>query len=107
MTDRQDFEAWLLEVHGLTAEWQPERNCYKEYPAHLAFQAWGASQSTRVAKPRRIYECIGKGGEYEVVAVAQGAGTLKGFNYYVYKNADGVHFMREPEDFLSRMRVKP
>lgn len=52
------------------------------------------------------YECIGKGGDYTVVAIAQGAGTLKGFNHYVYKNADGVHFVRDPEDFLSRMQVK-
>lgn len=53
------------------------------------------------------YECIGKGGDYTVVAIAQGAGTLKGFNHYVYKNADGVHFVRDPEDFLSRMQIKP
>lgn len=52
------------------------------------------------------YECIGKGGDYTVVAIAQGAGTLKGFNHYVYKNADGVHFVRDPEDFLSRMQIK-
>lgn len=53
------------------------------------------------------YECIGKGGDYTVVAIAQGAGTLKGFNHYVYKNSDGVHFVRDPEDFLSRMQIKP
>lgn len=53
------------------------------------------------------YECIGKGGDYTVVAIAQGAGTLKGFNHYIYKNADGVHFVRDPEDFLSRMQIKP
>lgn len=53
------------------------------------------------------YECIGKGGDYTIVAIAQGAGTLKGFNHYVYKNADGVHFVRDPEDFLSRMQIKP
>lgn len=53
------------------------------------------------------YECIGKGGDYTVVAIAQGAGTLKGFNHYVYKNADGVHFVRDPEDFLSRMQIRP
>lgn len=52
------------------------------------------------------YECVGKGGDYTVVAIAQGAGTLKGFNHYVYKNADGVHFVRDPEDFLSRMQIK-
>lgn len=57
--------------------------------------------------PVKHYECIDKGGDYTVVAIAAGAGTLKGFNHYVYKNADGVHFVRDPEDFLSRMKVKP
>ncbi|MBD1602356.1 hypothetical protein, partial [Pseudomonas typographi] len=47
---REEFEAWLLEVHGLTAEWQPERNCFKEYPAHLAYQAWQASRAAVVVE---------------------------------------------------------
>ena len=49
------------------------------------------------------YTCIGKGGEYQLLGLAQGAGTLKGFNHMVYRNRDGVMFVREPEDFLSRM----
>lgn len=42
---RKEFEAWLLEVHWLTSEWQEERNCFADYPAHLAFNAWMAAKS--------------------------------------------------------------
>lgn len=42
---REEFLQWLLEVHGLESEWQPERNCFKDYAAHLAFQAWQASRA--------------------------------------------------------------
>lgn len=41
---RQDFEAWLRKEHDLDAEWQPERNCYKEFAAHLAYKAWCAAR---------------------------------------------------------------
>lgn len=52
---------------------------------------------------RDRYTCIGKGGDYQLLGVAQGAGTLKGLNHMVYRNVDGVMFVREPEDFLLRM----
>ena len=42
---REEFEAWLLEVHGLDSEWQEKRNCFADFPAHLAFQAWQASRA--------------------------------------------------------------
>ncbi|HFQ7151781.1 TPA: hypothetical protein ACHSTH_004759 [Pseudomonas aeruginosa] len=42
---REEFEAWLLREHGLESEWQDERNCFKDYPAHLAFKAWQASRA--------------------------------------------------------------
>jgi len=45
---REEFEVWLLEEHGLEAEWQAERNCFKEFPAHLAHQAWQASRAAVV-----------------------------------------------------------
>jgi hypothetical protein len=38
--DRTLFEKWLLEIHGLEATWNERRNCYDEFPAHLAFKAW-------------------------------------------------------------------
>ena len=49
------------------------------------------------------YTCIGKGGEYELLGLANGAGTLNGLSHMVYRNRDGVMFVREPEDFLVRM----
>ncbi|MFU5559803.1 hypothetical protein ACM7V5_02515 [Pseudomonas aeruginosa] len=51
---REEFEAWLLREHGLESEWQEERNCFKDYPAHLAFKAWQASRAAlRVELPDR------------------------------------------------------
>lgn len=49
------------------------------------------------------YTCTGKGGDYQLLGLAQGAGTLKGLSHMVYQNVDGVMFVREPEDFLARM----
>lgn len=52
---REEFEAWLLREHGLESEWQEERNCFKDYPAHLAFKAWQASRAAlRVELPPTI-----------------------------------------------------
>ncbi|AXS87430.1 hypothetical protein D0Y56_10845 [Pseudomonas aeruginosa] len=53
---REEFEAWLLREHGLESEWQEERNCFKDYPAHLAFKAWQASRAAlRVELPKSDY----------------------------------------------------
>lgn len=38
--ERASFEQWLSSVHGLESTWQPERNCYADFPAHLAWTAW-------------------------------------------------------------------
>lgn len=52
---REEFKAWLLREHGLESEWQEERNCFKDYPAHLAFKAWQASRAAlRVELPEKI-----------------------------------------------------
>ena len=52
---REEFEAWLLREHGLESEWQDERNCFKDYPAHLAFKAWLASRAAlRVELPEKM-----------------------------------------------------
>lgn len=37
---RAAFEAWLMAEHLLDATWNAERNCYDEFPAHLAWKAW-------------------------------------------------------------------
>lgn len=42
--DRSAFDRWLHDVHGLESVWQEERNCYKDFPAHLAYSAWCASR---------------------------------------------------------------
>ena len=45
--ERAAFERWLMDVHMLDGTWNEKRNCYDEFPCHLAFQAWMA------ARPRR------------------------------------------------------
>ena len=62
---------------------------------------------TTEVRPGQLYTCTGKGGEYQLLGLAQGAGTLKGLNHMVYRNVDGVMFVREPEDFLVRMEKLP
>ena len=47
MDNRQAFEAWLLAVQGLSATWNDARNCYEQFPAHLAWQAWQAQKWNR------------------------------------------------------------
>lgn len=52
-----EFKQWLLEVHGLESEWQPERNCFKDFPAHLAYCAWISSrQELEIELPRVTYK---------------------------------------------------
>lgn len=45
--ERAAFEKWLMDVHLLDGTWNEARNCYDEFPCHLAFQAW------RAARPKR------------------------------------------------------
>ncbi len=60
---REEFEAWLLREHGLESEWQDERNCFKDYPAHLAFKAWQASRAAlRVELPYPVI--VDEGSEF-------------------------------------------
>lgn len=54
MCDREEFEKWLLNEQGLTAEWDEDRNCYKEFQAHLAWKAWQAAPQQRGWKAMRI-----------------------------------------------------
>lgn len=37
---REEFKKWLLEEHMLDSEWNSERNCFKDFAAHLAYKAW-------------------------------------------------------------------
>lgn len=53
-----------------------------------------------------IYECIGKGGRYEVLGIATGAGTSRGEARVVYMDAStGRLFTRALEDFEARMAL--
>ncbi|MBH9198629.1 hypothetical protein I5K50_10200 [Pseudomonas aeruginosa] len=64
---REEFEAWLLREHGLESEWQDERNCFKDYPAHLAFKAWQASRAAlRVELPYPVI--VDEGAEFAFYA---------------------------------------
>lgn len=45
---REEFSEWLLDIHGLESEWQEARNCFKDFPAHMAYQAWQASRECLV-----------------------------------------------------------
>ena len=52
--ERADFERWLEREHLLTATWNDQRNCYDEFPAHLAFKAWCKARPKRVVVGRLI-----------------------------------------------------
>lgn len=61
--DRSAFEHWLHDVHGLESVWQEERNCYKDFPAHLAYSAWCASRErlpppATQEEPTPRYQCF-------------------------------------------------
>jgi len=47
--EREEFEAWLLDEQWLTATWNEARNCYDEFPAHLALKAWQAAMKAASA----------------------------------------------------------
>lgn len=51
------------------------------------------------------YECIGKGGKYDVIGVSRGAGTSRHQLHVIYKCVDtGLIFHRDYKDFSARMR---
>lgn len=51
-----------------------------------------------------IYTCIGKGGAYELLGTAIGAGTSRGTDVVVYRDAaTGQLFHRTQEDWAARM----
>jgi hypothetical protein len=57
-------------------------------------------------KQGTLFTCIGKGGCYEDMGVAIGAGTSKGDLVQVYRDtATGQLYFREPENFIDRMEV--
>lgn len=55
-----------------------------------------------------FYSCHGKGGRYELIGVATGAGGKRGSdNVAVYKGSDGRLYYRSTEDYNERMYKLP
>ena len=53
-----------------------------------------------------IYECIGKGGRYRILAKTIGAGKSRGEHLIVYQCLeDGECYHRTIDDFEDRMRL--
>lgn len=68
---REEFIDWLADEHGLESEWQEERNCFKDFPAHLAFQSWQASREALVIElPKVIGSLMYSSDVYEAVEAA-------------------------------------
>lgn len=55
---REEFSKWLMDVYGLESEWQEERNCFKDFTAHLAYQAWQASRERLVIELPKTKEIM-------------------------------------------------
>lgn len=60
--DRAAFEKWLMDIHGLDSTWNEERNCFNDFPAHLAFKAW------QQAREKTIRECAAIANKYSMEA---------------------------------------
>jgi hypothetical protein len=53
-----------------------------------------------------LFTCIGKGGRYELMGHAYGAGTSHGIVAVVYRDVtDGVMYFRTLMDFSERMQL--
>jgi hypothetical protein len=88
---------------GVTGNWRPN-DCAKGallYRAMLA--AAPVSPDAADAKPT-LYTCIGKGGTYEYLGGALGAGTSRDHRVVLYRDVrNGERYFRTPEDFFNRM----
>jgi hypothetical protein len=66
----------------------------------------GLRESVTVTEKRDLYTCIGKGGTYEEVGHATGAGTRRGQGAWVYRELpSGLLYWRDPEDANQRMQL--
>jgi len=57
---------------------------------------------------QKLYTCIGKGGRYEILGLATGAGLSRGEDRLIYRDVStGRLFLRTEKDFTERMeRIK-
>lgn len=76
-----------------------------DYPACKQPSVGAACRAATEA--REIYTCIGKGGEYELVGVAKGAGKSKLVEpLTIYRDAaSGALYFRTGDDFAERMEL--
>jgi hypothetical protein len=97
------------EFQSKIGNWSGAAHSCDEYTRTVgARQAWTAliahidGRTAGVAP--ELYTCIGKGGEYEHIGVAAGAGVTRGNLVHVYRDrANGKLFYRTPMDFDARM----
>jgi hypothetical protein len=77
-----------------------------DHGREFCLECHGNPQASTTTKQGTLFTCIGKGGKYEDLGVAIGAGTSKGDLVQVYRDTTtGQLFFREPEDFIDRMEV--
>lgn len=78
---------------------------FSDKPGYWEWQPLHTSPPAPVAVVLPRYTCIGKGGEYELLGSAIGAGTLKDMSAIpVYRDTTtGQLFVRTPLDFATRM----
>ncbi|MBD8531511.1 MULTISPECIES: hypothetical protein [unclassified Massilia] len=112
--ERRKFEAVMPEEYPRDRN-MPDKS-YNSPFLHVAWQGWLARATAESAPasaapdeqqigrgPR--YTCIGKGGDYELIGEARGAGSMKLYgNMAVYRDVtSGALYYRATHDFNSRM----
>jgi hypothetical protein len=85
----------LGDYHDPTGEWRGYCTCEAGVKARAASEP----------KPAQRFTCIGKGGNYELLGSAFGAGTMKQYRcLMIYQNDSGTLFARDHDDFWERMQ---
>lgn len=107
LAERKPASIDTAEFRKLLDSWIAQRRFYT-YESNEVKKAWSAliayiDGHTDVTAPE-LYTCIGKGGEYEHIGVAAGAGVTRGNLVHVYRDkTSGNLFYRTPMDFDTRM----
>lgn len=89
-------------------------NCNSLKPAKFSVaDVWVGLDKGKAKVPyeRPLFTCVGKGGEYEAIAVAKPAGEARKMNFeavQVYRDNDsGEFYYRFPSDWAFRMEKLP
>ena len=106
---RDQFEKWFRENFPKTQARVLLGDVDLTTSKELAFVAWEASRWNIECPPKEFYTCVGKGGRYEILGLATGAGLTRGEDRLVYRDAStGRLFLRTEQDFSQRMeRIQP